>query len=105
MKKTVMGVMMTIAIIALGTMQNVDAKAAESYAAGQYTECRCFTDENGDGICDVSSCIGDYVDQDEDGICDNYEANDRSHGRCGRGTCVSSRGYRRGCGRRGNGTP
>lgn len=49
----------------------------------------CFTDINGDGVCDYhgTNCGGYFVDADGDGVCDNYGTGLGSHHGGGHGGC------------------
>lgn len=49
----------------------------------------CFTDTNGDGVCDYhgTNCGGYFVDADGDGVCDNYGTGLGSHHGGGHGGC------------------
>ncbi|MDO5416252.1 MAG: hypothetical protein Q4F29_03540 [Lachnospiraceae bacterium] len=54
--------------------------------------CECFTDADGDGICDnqhekSEHCTGrqNFTDSDQDGVCDNRKDAGRRGGHCGKG--------------------
>ena len=73
MRKGFLGVLAAVIVLS--------ADGAAALAAGPVSGC-CFTDINGDGICDncggyhwhsmtKNGCGGNFVDADGDGICDN----------------------------------
>lgn len=62
--------------------------------AAEHGRGRCFTDTDGDGICDNADSMCIYADEDGDGICDHHASGQgRGNGR-GRG---SRHGHGNGC--------
>lgn len=96
--KITMGLTATVAAISCGTAA-IAARGGNAYRSGECSntvECTevCFTDNDGDGICDnrgTGNGCGKgqgFVDEDNDGVCDNRGtgcANVQSAGHHGNG--------------------